>query len=311
MLRLHRPHGPDGPRASTGQGQAGARAGQGVPQGRVLTELGNSRDTNTGTPQGGILSPLLANIALSVLDEHLHGPWQPGGAMATEYRRHRRRGKGLPTWRIIRYADDFVVLVNGSQPDVEVLRADVAAVLEPMGLRLSQAKTRIVHMSQGFDFLGFHIQWRTKYGSDKWYVYTFIADRPVRQVKAKIRALTRRTSQQNLRDVLIRLAQIMRGWANYFQHAVSKHLFSKLAGFTWWRVIRWLTCKHRWTWKDVRRRFTTPTGAWQPITSDGIQMFNIASVTVSRYRYRGNQIPNPWTLPNHATTAETVESPVR
>ena len=50
----------------------------------VLTELGDSRDTNTGTPQGGILSPLLANIALSVLDEHLHGPWQPGGAMATE-----------------------------------------------------------------------------------------------------------------------------------------------------------------------------------------------------------------------------------
>ena len=277
----------------------------------VLTELGQNRDTNTGTPQGGILSPLLANIALSVLDEHLHGPWQTGGDMATDSRRYRRRDKGLPTWRIIRYADDFVVLVHGSRSDVEVLRADVATVLAPIGLRLSPAKTRIVHMSQGFDFLGFHIQWRTKYGSDKWYVYTFIADRPVRQVKAKIRALTRRTSQQRLRDVLIRLAQIMRGWANYFQHAVCKHLFSKLAGFTWWRVIRWLMQKHRWTWKDVRRRFTTPTGAWQPITSDGIQMFNIASVTVSRYRYRGNQIPNPWTLPNHATTAVTVESPVR
>ena len=107
----------------------------------VLTELGESKDTNTGTPQGGILSPLLANIALSVLDEHLHGPWQPGGDMATEYRRHRRRDKGLPTWRIIRYADDFVVLVNGTQPDVEGLRADVAAVLSPMGLHLSPAKT--------------------------------------------------------------------------------------------------------------------------------------------------------------------------
>ena len=196
----------------------------------VLTELGQNRDTNTGTPQGGILSPLLANIALSVLDEHLHGPWQTGGDMATDSRRYRRRDKGLPTWRIIRYADDFVVLVHGSRSDVEVLRADVATVLAPIGLRLSPAKTRIVHMSQGFDFLGFHIQWRTKYGSDKWYVYTFIADRPVRQVKAKIRALTRRTSQQRLRDVLIRLAQIMRGWANYFQHAVCKHVFGKLAG---------------------------------------------------------------------------------
>ncbi len=77
----------------------------------ILTELGELEDTHTGTPQGGILSPLLANIALSVLDEHLHAPWKPGGAMSTRSRRRRRRGTGLPTWRLVRYADDFVVLV--------------------------------------------------------------------------------------------------------------------------------------------------------------------------------------------------------
>jgi len=263
----------------------------------VLTELGENRDTHTGTPQGGILSPLLSNIALSVLDEHLQGQWRQ--QMGTESRRARRRRKGLGTWRLVRYADDFVVLVNGSRGNVETLQADVAAVLAPMGLRLSPAKTQVVHMSEGFDFLGFHIQWRRKYGSNKWYVYTFIADRPVRQLKVKIRDLTRRTSQQNLRDVLIRLGQIMRGWANYFKHAVCKHLFSKLAAFTWWRVIRWQMQLHRWKWKDVRRWLTTPTGAWKPITADGIVMFNLASVPVTRYRYRGNTIPNPWTLPNH------------
>ena len=153
-------------------------------------------------------------------------------------------------------------------------------------------------MSEGFDFLGFHIQWRRKYGSDKWYVYTFIADRPVRQLKVKIRDLTRRTSQQNPRDVLIRLGQIMRGWANYFKHAVCKHLFSQLASFTWWRVIRWQMQLHRWKWKDVRRWLTTPARAWKPITADGIVMFNLASVVVTRYRYRGNTIPNPWHLLN-------------
>ena len=79
----------------------------------VLTELGENKDTHTGTPQGGILSPLLANIALAVLDEHLHGPWRPGGAMSTAYLRSRRRVQGLPNWRIVRYADDFVVLVHG------------------------------------------------------------------------------------------------------------------------------------------------------------------------------------------------------
>ena len=60
----------------------------------VLTETGHQKDSFTGTPQGGILSPLLANIALSALDEHAHGPWLPGGAMSTPRRRARRRAKG-------------------------------------------------------------------------------------------------------------------------------------------------------------------------------------------------------------------------
>jgi RNA-directed DNA polymerase len=264
----------------------------------LLTELGENRDTHTGTPQGGILSPLLSNIALSVLDEHLQQQWRQ--QMGTESRRARRRRKGLGTWRLVRYADDFVVLVNGTRGNIETLQAEVAAVLAPMGLRLSPAKTQVVHMSEGFDFLGFHIQWCRKYGSNKWFVYTFIADRPVRQLKVKIRDLTRRTSQQNLRDVLIRLGQIMRGWANYFKHAVCKHLFSKLAAFTWWRVTRWQMQLHRWKWKDVRRWLTAPTGAWKPITADGIVMFNLASMPVTRYRYRGNTIPNPWNLPHQA-----------
>ncbi|HEX5620041.1 MAG TPA: reverse transcriptase/maturase family protein, partial [Solirubrobacteraceae bacterium] len=92
----------------------------------VLTELGQNRDTHTGTPQGGILSPLLANIALAALDEHLHGPWRPGGAMSTHNKRARRRAGGLPTWRVVRYADDFVVLVHGIRADTEALREDVA-----------------------------------------------------------------------------------------------------------------------------------------------------------------------------------------
>ena len=71
--------------------------------------------------------------------------------------------------------------------------------------------------------LGFHIQWRRKRGTNKRYVYTFIGDRPIRSLKAKIRALTRRTSQANPRDVLIRLNQIMRGWSTYFKPAVATH----------------------------------------------------------------------------------------
>src|SRR5437764_15421066 len=92
----------------------------------------------------------------------------------------------------------FVILVRGTRADTEALREDVAAVLAPLGLRLSPAKTQVVHMSDGFSFLGFRIRWKRMRGSDKWYVYTFIDDRPVRTLKAKIRALTHRTSQQDL-----------------------------------------------------------------------------------------------------------------
>jgi len=261
----------------------------------ILTELGNLEDTNTGTPQGGILSPLLANIALSVLDEHLHAGWKPGGSMSTSYRRQVRKRKDLPNWRLVRYADDFVVLTDGTDHHLTALREEIAQVLAPLGLRFSQAKTRIVHMSQGFDFLGFRIQWKRKRGTNKWYVYTFIADRPFRSVKAKIRALTPRTSQQDLRAVLIRINQITRGWANYFKHAIAQRTFSKLQHYTWWRIVRMMRTRHRWKWKDVRRWLTDHTGRWHPISADGIELFNPETIPIIRYRYRGQQIPNPWT----------------
>src|ERR1700722_2134525 len=261
----------------------------------VLTETGDRENSITGTPQGGILSPLIFNVAMSVLDEHLHAPWKPGGTMHTAYQRGRCRVKGLPRWRIVRYADDFAVLVNGTRADTENLREDVARVLAPMGLRLSAAKTQVVHMSDGFDFLGFHIRWKRKRGTDKWHVYTFIADRPIRSLKAKIRALTNRNSQLDPGAVLIRLNQVMRGWANYFRHAACKSTLSRLAHFVWGRVMRWLRALHRWRWKDVRRAFTTQSGRWKPVTAGGIELFSLGTVRVTRYRYRAT-IPAPWTL---------------
>jgi RNA-directed DNA polymerase len=130
-------------------------------------------------------------------------------------------------------------------------------------------------------------------------------------LKSKIRALRFRKSQQEPGTVLIRLNQIMRGWANYFRHAACKRTLSSLSHFVWWRVMQWLRRLHRWTWTDIHRRFSTPTGQWKPIAMDGTELFNLAAVPVTRYRYRGNTIPTPWTLHNHAPTTGTVESPVR
>lgn len=137
----------------------------------ILTEDGVNRGTITGTPQGGILSPLLANIALSGLDEHFARKW---AALGPEWTRTKHRRAGVPTMRLVRYADDFVVMVAGTRDDAEALRDEVATVLAPMGLRLSEAKTRVVHIDEGFDFLGWRIQrrsWRGRIGRRAVYTY--------------------------------------------------------------------------------------------------------------------------------------------
>jgi hypothetical protein len=146
-------------------------------------------DTATGTPQGGILSPLLANIALSVLNEHFVAAWAAMGAHSGA--RQQRRRRGLATYRLVRYADDFVVLVAGTRAHAEALRDEAVAVLAPMGLRLSEAKTRIAHIDEGFDFLGFRVVRQPKRGTGQRFVYTYPAKAALAAVKAKVRALTR------------------------------------------------------------------------------------------------------------------------
>jgi RNA-directed DNA polymerase len=254
----------------------------------VLTRDGVERDTNTGTPQGGILSPLLANVALSVLDDHFAEAW---AAMGDPSARHRRRTKGLATYRLVRYADDLVVLVHGTRAHVEALREETAAVLRPMGLRLSEAKTRIAHIDEGFDFLGFRIRRAPKRGSGKLTVYTYPSKRALAAVKAKVRAATKEATNQPLATLCFRLAPIVRGWVNYFRHGVSKATFDYLREFTWRRVLCWLRHKHpRANWKWLRRRYLP---GWWP-TDGEVVLFDIGKVTVSRYRYRGQQIATPW-----------------
>jgi RNA-directed DNA polymerase len=154
-------------------------------QAGILAEDGAVQDTTSGTPQGGILSPLLSNLALSVLDEHAVQAWQ---AMGTVSQRHDRRQRGEATWRLVRYADDFVVMVAGTRAHAEALTDEVAAVLATMGLRLSEAKTSIRHIDEGVDFLGFRIQRHQQRGSQRRYVYTYPSvrhDAPCDRVEVK------------------------------------------------------------------------------------------------------------------------------
>jgi len=254
----------------------------------ILGEDKVHRETMTGTPQGGILSPVLANIALSVLDEHFAKAWEAKNAKS---QRNIRWKKGLPSYRFIRYADDFVVMVRGTKDDAENVRTEVSEVLAPMGLRLAESKTKIASIDEGFDFLGFHIQRRLKRGTDKRYVYTYPSKKALMAITDKVRTLTDRSKHATLTCLLGRINPVLRGWCTYFQHGVSKQTFGYVDQFALDRTFQWIRKRHaRRTWKYLRRHWCN---AGRP-TENGVILFEANKVTVKRYRYRGKQIPSPW-----------------
>jgi RNA-directed DNA polymerase len=251
----------------------------------VMHADGVETETVTGTPQGGILSPLLANIALSLLDEHFAGKWRAAG---TAGQRHRMRANGGATYRLIRYADDFVVMVCGTREHADALHEEVAHVLAPLGLRLAEAKTRVVDLDEGFDFLGFHIQRKRRRGSNRRFVYIYPSKKAVAAIVAKIRTITARKQNRTLADLLHRLNPVLRGWTAYFKHGISKRIFSFVGSYAYWRVTSWIRKRHRGRWADLLRRH------WrngQP-AADGVVLFEPVRVPVTRYRRR--KIPPPW-----------------
>lgn len=256
----------------------------------ILTRNGVVRETGTGAPQGGILSPVLANVALSVLDEHF--AQKPGGSAVSKYERIKQRRNGRPNCRLIRYADDWCLAVSGTEAHAEALRDEAADVLSTMGLRLSPSKTAITHIDEGLDFLGWHIQRRRKRGTTKQYVYTYPARKAIRSVTEKVKTVCRQNINLPLEVLLHRLNSLLRGWTTYFRPGVSSAAFGYLRAFTWRQVFGWLRRKHsRNTWKELRRRFTVD--GWWPADGEVI-LFNPGAVAPTRYSYRGTKIPSPW-----------------
>jgi len=198
-----------------------------------------------------------------------------------------------------------VVLVSGTKAQAEALRADTAAVLSAIGLRLSQEKTKVCHINEGFDFLGFRIQRKRKRGSNKVFVYSWPCKTALASIMAKIKAITRRGTNHPLSALLRQINAALRGWTVYIRHGCSKQTFHYLGRYTWLRVVRWLRRKHRRaTWKSIRRRYMRAVTARTLVPHDGgIALFNPASVPVTRYRYRGAKIANPWTTRPITATA--------
>ena len=176
-------------------------------------EAGVVADSEAGTPQGSPISPLLANIALHVLDE----VWQ-------------REGRRLGT--LVRFADDFVVLCPSEERAIQA--RDLAAVtLEPLGLSLHPDKTQIVeirHGVQGFDFLGFHnrmVESRKRRG--RWWLNKWPSPRAMASIRGKVREATAPSRVGlDLSVVVEQLNPVLRGWGNYFRQGNSSSKFAAI-----------------------------------------------------------------------------------
>ena len=276
----------------------------------ILGEDKELRRTTAGTPQGSILSPLLSNVALSVLDEFIAR--SPGGPQSTSVQRAKRRRHGLPNYRLVRYADDWCLLIHGTRDDAEALREQIAGVLSTMGLRLSPDKTLITHIDEGLDFLGWRIQRHRKQGTSRHYVYTYPAKKALRSVTAKIKTLCRQVGvHQPLDELLRRLNPAIRGWCAYFRPGASSATFAYLCHYTWTTVWRWLRRKHRRsTWKHLRRQYCH--GGWWP-SGEHSELINPEKIGTTRYRYRGKLIPTSWPITgteHRQSRTGLVESPV-
>ncbi|WP_331758516.1 group II intron reverse transcriptase/maturase [Nocardia sp. NBC_01377] len=258
----------------------------------IISEHGGFAASLTGTPQGGVASPLLANIYLSVLDRHFMLIQERD--MSPPWRRQQRRRKGLPNYRLVRFADDFVVLVHGERSDAEALRSEIGELLgRELKMTLSVEKTHVTHVDSGYVFLGFRVQRWTR-GDGRRVVLTIPSKNALAGVMRKIkRATGAATTSLRLGQLLRKINPILRGWAAYFRYGVSKKTFSYLGWYAWWRVIYWIRRKHpHLTWKQVRRRFY---GA-DRISDNSVTLYNPAKMRVERYRYRGTKISTPFNL---------------
>jgi len=217
-----------------------------------IMEQGSRRHSMLGTPQGGIVSPLLANIYLHELDRYM--------ARYTEISvldRRRRKRQGLANFLYVRYADDFVVLCDGTKEQAEAMRRELYGFLKSeLILELSLEKTKVTHASEGFEFLGFLID-RNIVGSGKWAPRIRIPMRAMEKVRGKIRAaLSPNTHKDSVRSKILGFNRIVGGWCRYYQTTSSPSIsFNKLSYECFWLMTHWLGRKYQMSMPSVMRAF--------------------------------------------------------
>jgi RNA-directed DNA polymerase len=224
--------------------------------------------TLAGTPQGGILSPLLANIVLSAIEERYEryiaqrrtrdgrAYARPGDAIR-KFRYYERK-KGRPVFLPVRYADDFVVLVSGTEEQARPEKEELACYLQrELKLTLSPEKTHVTALTEGFRFLGHRVflRWDDRWG---YWPRIEIPKDKILDLRYRVKQLTNRGhTHLSFQEVIGALNPVLLGWGRFFQHCYgAKTVFNRVDHYVWERLRRWLYKKHPKTpHLEIRRRY--------------------------------------------------------
>lgn len=266
----------------------------------VMVE-GTVRHPVTGSPQGGVISPMLSNIYLTAIDER-YGRWsvrprEPSiNAAARRVRDHKR---GRPVFYTVRYADDFVVLVDGTREQAEVERLALAEFLKTeLRMELSIEKTRITAVREGFDFLGYRAVQTKARQTGRPVGKLFIPKSKLSDLRHKIKVMVKGIPTGcPLATVIDRLNPVLLGWRNYYRYATGAYReFHRLDFWIWERVGRWLKRKHGDpTWPMLRRRYhISAPGKRRQWTEGSKRLRLLCEGGTNRYPPQPIEKPNRW-----------------
>lgn len=202
-------------------------------------ENGRPQPTEAGVPQGGIISPVIANLVLDGLEAELRRRFP------ISYRAGNRT-----TVRMVRFADDFIITGNSEQQLRDEVQPVVEAFLQERGVSLSQEKTRITHIETGFDFLGQNIR---KYNGK---LLIKPSTKSVKRLLDKVRATIKANNATRAGHLIVQLNPVIRGWAYYHRHVVSKQTFKRVDTEIFKALWQWAKRRHprkRWTW--IRQKY--------------------------------------------------------
>lgn len=259
-----------------------------------VMEEGRVRQTEMGTPQGGIFSPLLANVYLHEMDRF----WREQYIELTEWQRRLRRKAGEGNVRLLRYADDFVLLWNGTKQGAQALKERFATFLrDELHLELSAEKTLVTHADEGFDFLGFHARRRKSDGKPVLIIQP--SQKSVQRFKEEVRALTDRAMLSwDAESLVTHLNLYLKGWGYYYRYCSISELAASLDHFVWGRVLYWLCKKHQCGPRKIWRQHVRCVGGRKVIAvprAEGglLPVAFLRDIRVQRYP-RLRRIPHPY-----------------